>query len=215
MNCPHCLRIEHHFDAAKVKQEVQQYHEHGSLDTTCTLADALKAEGIQNMTLLDIGGGVGSLQYELLQAGVGQVTSVEASSAYLKAAKEEAERQNVIENIQFIHGDFVRLSASIPKADIVTLDRVICCFDDMPALVNTSAARAVKFYGLVYPSATWWQRLGNLPARLRAWFKPDTFPMFYHDPKLVDATVQAHGLKPCFEQHAAGWQVVLYKRAES
>jgi predicted RNA methylase len=57
------------------------------------LIAALTAEGIEGMTLLDIGGGVGALQQELLAAGVSSATNVEASTADAEVSKEEAERR--------------------------------------------------------------------------------------------------------------------------
>jgi magnesium-protoporphyrin O-methyltransferase len=92
------------------------------------------------MTLLDIGGGLGGIQHALLAGGVVQATYVDASSAYMKAAREEAIRREIDEQITFLHGDFVDLAEEIPSAEIVTLDRVVCCYDDMQALVRLSAA---------------------------------------------------------------------------
>ena len=37
------------------------------------------------------------------------------------------------------------------RTDILTLDRVICCYPDMQKLVGLSAKRARKLYGLIYP----------------------------------------------------------------
>ena len=78
---------------------------------------------------------------------------MEASAAYLAAAREETARRGHTDRLKAHHGDFVALAPEIPSADIVTLDRVICCYRDMPALVAQSAARARKLYGVVYPRA--------------------------------------------------------------
>ena len=43
------------------------------------------------------------------------------------------------------------MSDEIEAADVVTLDRVICCYPDMEALVGRSAERALRLYGLVHP----------------------------------------------------------------
>ena len=96
---------------------------------------------------------MGAVQHELINAGVQQVTSVEASSAYLNAAKEEAQRRRLADHVSYYHGNFADLASDIAPADIVTLDRVICCYHDMEKLVGLSAARARK---LVWP---------GLPAR--------------------------------------------------
>ena len=111
------------------------------------------------------------IQHELLRAGAAQASGVEAAPAYLAAAREEAARQGHAERLRLHRGDFVALAPELPPADIVTLDRVICCYPDLPALVGLSAAHARRVYGLVYPRDTWWVKvglaLGNLALRLR------------------------------------------------
>jgi len=140
-----CDGIERCFNAQRVSKELARYRRNGPLKNTRLLLEALQAQTpeprVPELTLLDIGSGVGAIAHGLLQAGVGQATDVDASVAYLAAAREEAERRGLADRLSFRQGDFVTLAASIPPADIVTLDRVICCYDDMPALVGLSAAR--------------------------------------------------------------------------
>ncbi len=93
------------------------------------------------MALLDIGGGVGAIAHALLQVGARQATDIDASTAYLAAARDEAARRGLVDRMSFQHGDFVALAPTLPATDIVTLDRVICCYDNMPELVSLSAAR--------------------------------------------------------------------------
>lgn len=47
---------------------------------TKALVSALVADGVTGATVLDIGGGVGVIGYELLDAGAASVTNVEASA---------------------------------------------------------------------------------------------------------------------------------------
>jgi predicted RNA methylase len=67
--------------------QLRKYREKGPVASTQVLIVALKAEGVEGATLFDIGGGVGAIQHELLAAGATQVTSVDASAAYLEAAR--------------------------------------------------------------------------------------------------------------------------------
>ncbi|UCC73007.1 MAG: methyltransferase domain-containing protein [Gemmatimonadota bacterium] len=82
---------------------------------------------MEGATLLDIGGGVGVIQHELLDAGARGATGVEAVPRYLAAARGEAERRGHAERVDLVLGDFVELAGAIEPADMVTLDRVICC----------------------------------------------------------------------------------------
>ena len=212
MNCCQCQGIETFFNKKSVTKELRQYRTKGPDKTTRMLIDALKAEGVGRMTLLDIGGGIGAVQHELLAAGVSTATSVEASTASIKAAKEETERQGRIDLVTYHHGNFVDLAPNIAPADIVTLDRVICCYDDMQALVGLSSARANKLYGAVYPRDTWWTKIGfaiiNFGLRVRG----SPFRSFIHSTEAVDRILRNNGLEKRFYRKTALWQVVVYAR---
>ncbi len=69
MSCAQCQGIERMFDRRAAERELRQYRAAGPGGTTRLLIDALKAEGVAGLTLLDIGGGVGAIQHELLRAG--------------------------------------------------------------------------------------------------------------------------------------------------
>lgn len=126
MNCCQCQGIEELFSQKYVSKELARYRSKGPDKTTIMLTEALKVEGVNGLKLLDIGGGVGAIQHELISAGVDQATDVEASSAYLDAAFEEAQRQGHADQISYHYGNFIDLADNIQPADIVTLDRVIC-----------------------------------------------------------------------------------------
>src|SRR5579871_3423008 len=153
VNMAHCQceGIERCFGTERVARELANYRKRGAAKATRLLIEALQTEPLEGLTLLDIGGGVGAIAHAVLPVGVSQALDVDASAAYIAAAREEAERRGLAERMRFAHGNFVDLAPTIPAADLVTLDRVICCFDDMPALVSLSAARAKRFYGLVFP----------------------------------------------------------------
>ncbi len=212
MNCCQCQGIETLFDRKYVAKELARYRTKGPDKTTRMLLDSLKDEDIDGMTLLDIGGGVGAISNELFKAGLSRATNVEASSAYLEAAKDEAERQGHADRMSLRHGNFVDLASDIPPADIVTLDRVICCFPDMQALVGVSVARARKLYGVVYPRDTWWIKTGLAVQNLFFRLQQSPYRAFAHPTAAVDALVRSNGLKPRSSQKTIVWQVVVYAR---
>src|SRR5258707_1794781 len=135
MNRCQCEGIEGQFNSREAGKKLADYQKHGLTGTTRLLIAALKEAGVEGRTLLDIGGGIGAIQLELLKAGARSAVSVDASTAYVEAAQQEARRQGLQDRIQFQHGDFVELADGVPPADIVTLDRSVCCYPDMPALV--------------------------------------------------------------------------------
>jgi len=160
MSCPHCQGAEKVFDTGTARGDLEEYRQHGPAKTTRLLLNAIRSAAKSSETLLDIGGGVGAIQHELLADAVQSAVHVDASTAYLGASQEEADKRGHRERVTYLHGNYVELAPEIAPADIVTLDRVLCCYPDMPALVAASTSHARKLYGVIYPRDTWWMRLG-------------------------------------------------------
>jgi magnesium-protoporphyrin O-methyltransferase len=159
MICDQCRDIEQIFNEKDARKQLKRYLKKGAPKSTRLLLAGLESEGVQGSSLLDIGGGIGVIQRELFQAGATRSCNVDAASGYVKVSQEEAERGGYADRAGYIHGNFVEVASEVGDADIVTLDRVICCFPDMKSLVALSAAKARKLYGLVFPVDTWWMRL--------------------------------------------------------
>jgi magnesium-protoporphyrin O-methyltransferase len=200
------------FGKRQVERQLTRYHKKGPDTTTRMLLDALAAEGVEGLTLLDIGSGFGPLALELLKSGVTSATEVEASLAYVSLAKAEAARQGAADRITCVEGDFVALAADTPAADIVALDRVICCYPDMLALVGQSAAKARRLYGAVYPRDTWWVRALRTVANLTLSLLRNPLRLYIHRTVEVDAVIRSSGLAPRLHRDAGFWQVVIYTR---
>ena len=151
------------FDRRTAERDRDRYRRHGPDRTTRMLLDLLAPYGAPGSSLLDIGGGIGIVDQELLRAGASRAVLVDGSAAYLDVARQEARRAGLLDRIEFIEDDFTRRAEAIGPADIVTLDRVVCCYPDAEALVGLSAARARTAYGLVLP------RDRRSPASSSAW----------------------------------------------
>jgi len=134
MVCSQCQGIEGFFDKREAGRKLRLYRKSGPSKTTSILVDAVKEKGVEGKSLLDVGGGVGAIQHELLRAGAERADSVEASTAYIDANREEAARQGHADRITYHHGDFVDIAPTLERADIVTLERVICCYPDVETL---------------------------------------------------------------------------------
>jgi hypothetical protein len=74
---------------------------------------------------------VGAIHHELLAGRVSRAVHVDASTAHLAAAREETERRRHGGRVEFVRGDFVAIAHEMATAEVVTLDRVICCYHDM------------------------------------------------------------------------------------
>src|SRR5918999_137027 len=208
-----CQGVEDVFGERTARHDLRRYRKRGPSKPTRMLLRALEREGVEHATVLDIGGGVGAIQQELLDAGAERATSVEASAAYLRAARDEAERRGHADRISYQAGDFVELADRVEPADVVTLDRVICCYSDMEALVSRSADRAQRLYGLVYPRDTWWVALGFRSMNVIMRVARRAFRVHLHRTSAVDAVARRHGLTPKLARRVGPvWQVAVYAR---
>lgn len=167
---------------------------------------------IQGASLLDIGAGLGDLETALFARGLGSATHVEASEAYSAAARKIACREGWEDRVRFRVGDFIELSDGLHEADIVTLDRVVCCYPDMPGLVDRAAHCTRHLCAVSAPRDRWWVRafigLENLVRRLRR----DPFRTFVHSWAAMDARLAARGLERIGEGGTRIWRVVVYRR---
>ena len=124
------------FDARTARRELIAYRRSGPTGSTRRLIEAIRDAGVDGATLLDIGGGVGVVGFELVASGAERLTQVDASRAYAAVARREAARRGLDDRATYRHGDFVALADEIEPADVVTLDRVVCCYGDWAALVD-------------------------------------------------------------------------------
>jgi hypothetical protein len=208
-----CQGVDEIFGERTAEHDLRRYRKRGPSRPTRVLLDAIRHEGVEHATVLDIGGGIGAIQQELLAAGAAHATAVEASAAYLRAARAEAARRGTAARVSYHAGDFVAIADDIGPADLVTLDRVICCYPDMEALVSRSADRARRLYGLVYPRDRWWVRLGIRTANLAMRIARRDFRAYGHPTRDVDAVARGHGLTPTLQRRVGPvWQVALYTR---
>ncbi len=208
--------LETGFDARVAARDLAEYRRDGLPDDQRRLLAALVADGVADRTVIDIGGGIGAIHHDLLRARARSVTDVDGSTAYIQAARSEAQHQGDLDKIDYLHGDFVRLAEGIEPADIVILLRVLCCYADMPALVRTSAARARWSYGVIYPRSTWWMRSAAAAYdRFRSMTGPISGPGFVHLERDVDAAIRSEGLTRVVNESTWYWRVALYRRLEA
>ena len=209
MGCCQCQGIESMFDKKAAKRELKRYLKKGPSKTTIMLLDAVNRVGVQGLTFLDIGGGIGAIQYALLKWGALNGISIEASSAYIDLLKDEID---LTEKVVFKHGDFTTIASDLDSADIVTLDKVICCYDDMDELVGLSSKLAQKIYAVVYPRDNWWTKLLLPIINFYPKIKGSSFRVFIHPTKQVEDIIIRNGLKRNYYNKRLFWQVAIFTR---
>ena len=216
MACTQCDGIERIFDRAEAAKKLRQFRRRGPDKTTRILVNALRAAlddaQARDATLLDVGAGIGAIHHELLDGRVARAVHVDASTAHVAAAREEAERRHHDGRVDFVLGDFITIADNVLAADVVTLDRVICCYPDMPSLVRRSAEKASRFYGAVYPRRVSWMRLAIPAVNLVQRLKGSGFRVFLHDPAAIHAILEREGLRQRLLRRTLGWEVAVFAR---
>jgi magnesium-protoporphyrin O-methyltransferase len=176
------------------------------------LMKGLTSSGFSGSKLLDIGCGVGYLHQRLLQAGAASAVGVDLSAKMLEEARAQAREQGLAERTDYREGDFVELAAALAPADIVILDKVICCYPDADALVRSSARMARRVYAFTIPRDRWSVRLALsagwvLLALLRCGFRS-----YVHDPAAIDRWLTHAGFARAFEECTLVWLTRVYTR---
>jgi magnesium-protoporphyrin O-methyltransferase len=177
------------------------------------LADALARGGVEGRSVLDIGAGVGAVHHLLLERGAARATDVDASRPYLDAARSEAERRGLADRVRFEHGDFVAVAPTIEPADLVALDRVVCCYGDVDALVGRAAELTRRRLGIVIPPDGWFGRA--VIRFLNAWefLTRSGFRAYAHPHERVMAAARRAGLEPAGPIMKVGvWRLLVFER---
>lgn len=212
MPCNCCEITDSAFSEAEARTELKNYRRRGPMNQTKLILEAIRSLGLKGIALLDIGGGIGAIHHELLGDVAREATHVDASSAYLKEAKAETARRGHTEQVNFIHADFTDVASALPKADIVTLDRVVCCYPDFRRLLTAAAEHSDQALALTYPREIWYLRIGLKIANFFQKLRNDPFRVFLHPIHEMDALLNAEGFQRVSLRRLFVWEMALYRR---
>jgi len=202
------------FSDAVARRDLTRYRGRGPDQTTRLLRDAILGAG-HGKTVLDVGAGIGALSFELLAAGVERVTAVEAAPAYVAAARQEAGRRNVSDRLDVVHGDFVSVAGAVAQADVVTMDRVVCCYPSYQPLLEAAVRRSRRLLAFSYPRDRWYVRAAvGLQNMVRALFR-NPFRGFVHSARAMDALLAQRGFVGIERRATLKWSADLYGRADA
>ena len=218
MACSCCAfgnTADEHFNADKVAKELAQYRRKGPGPTTRRLRDGLVSAGLREGTLLDIGGGLGTLSLELLDAGFGRAIVVDASSAYLAAAFEEATRRGRSASTEFRHGDFLIISGTLAPSSVVTLDRVVCCYPSYGPLLKQALQLATTAFAMSYPRDRWFVRAGIWLENAMRRRRGNPFRTFVHPPSDMMRIIEGAGFRLASRSRTPAWSCDVFVKARS
>ncbi len=187
-----------------------RYRWFGLERTQRQLVKGLDLIGCQGSSLLEIGCGVGYLHQWLVQRGASQALGVDLSERMLDEARLLAREQRVEDRVSYRQGDFIDLSQDLENADIVILDKVLCCYPDADTLLTHAAKHANQGLGLTYPRVHGLSRIGmGILNRLLAWAGSD-FRTFLHDPAHIEQYLAELGWEKAYEARTLLWLTQVY-----
>ena len=192
--------------------EAKRYRRKGLDGTSRRILDSIRDRGVEGKTLLEVGGGIGAIEIELLKAGMARAVNVELTPTYETAAGELLVEAGVSDRVERRVMDFAEAGADVDAADIVVMNRVICCYPDMPKLAGAAADRTRGILVMSFPNRRWWTRLGLTLANFGFRVIRLQFRVFLHPPALILAAVEGRGFTTRFNQPGLIWQVVALDR---
>ena len=190
----------------------RRFDKRGFEKSQTQLVYGITQNGIRDATLLEIGCGVGYLHQRLLQDGAQSAVGVDLSEPMLTQARGAAAENGLADRTQYLEGDFVNLADRVEPADIVVLDKVICCYPDAHSLVERSTGKAQRIYAFTIPRPRWFIRLmmecgTALLQMIRCGFRG-----YVHDPEMIDTWLLASGFERAYENHTFVWLTRVYRR---
>jgi 2-polyprenyl-3-methyl-5-hydroxy-6-metoxy-1,4-benzoquinol methylase len=194
------------------RRTADSYRKRGLSPTEQRIVDAVTEGGVAGATVLEVGGGAGAIQLELLKRGAARVTNLELSPAYEQQAQRLLAEAGLAGRVERRIVDIATHPEQVEPADVVVLHRVVCCYPDYRRLLGAVADHARRQVVFSHPPRNLVSRafLGakNLTSRLRR----REFRVFAHPPQAMRAVLADHGLRPKITRSGPVWQVVVATR---
>ena len=203
------------FSEKSAVTEAKRYRRRGLDGTSRRIFDFVKKRGVEGKTLLEVGGGIGAIEIELLKAGMAKAVNVELTPTYESAAGDLLGESGLADRAERKIMDFAQAGNEVETADVVVMNRVICCYPDMPKLAGAAAEHAKDVLVISFPNDRWWTQLGLSFANFGFGLFRIQFRVFLHSPDLILAAVERHGFRTAFNNRGLLWQVAALERVAS
>ena len=173
---------------------------------------AASEPGLDGVRVLEIGGGIGALQAELLDAGAERGEVVELVAAYEPYARELARERGLEERTSFRVVDVLEEPDTVEPADVVLLNRVVCCSPDGVELARRAAALSRRTLVLSFPRDAFWVRFGIRVVNAGFAAFGRSFRVFAHRRAALLAAAEAEGLSLAGGWRGAAWELTAFRR---
>jgi 2-polyprenyl-3-methyl-5-hydroxy-6-metoxy-1,4-benzoquinol methylase len=200
------------FKPRLARRALERYRSRGLDHLDRHVLAAASAGGVEGAKVLEIGGGIGAIQSELLDAGAGRGEIVEVVSAWRPYAAELAQEKGQSERSSFRIADVLEAPEAVEQADVVVLNRVVCCSPDGVELARSAARLTRRTLVLSFPRNALWLRFGArlLNASFRVLGR--SYRLFLHPPSALAAAAGAEGLTLEDEGRTFAWEYMGFRR---
>ena len=206
---------EREFDARFASNLARRYRRKGPTPTAQRILDFAASHGLEGASVLEVGGGIGEIQLELLKRGAARTTNLELSGAYETEAARLIDEARLGGRVTRMVGVDLAVSPDdvVEPADIVVLNRVVCCYPDYERLLGAAARHARHAVIFSHPPRTAFTRvalwLDNLAYRLTR----RTYRGFVHPPDAMVGVLARNGIDVRYRHRGRVWCVVGAVRA--
>jgi SAM-dependent methyltransferase len=200
------------FTEKGARRAAKRYRQKGPDSMARSLARRAGARGVDGATVLDIGGGVGEVLLELLKQGAERGEVVELLPAYEPEARALAAEAGVAERAGFRTADLVGEPDAREPADLVVMNKVVCCTPDGVALAGIAAGLAGRTLVLSHPRESPLARAGFGAANVWLRLSRKRFRVFLHPRAALDDAVHAHGLRLASEKDGPLFRIAAFER---
>jgi Methyltransferase domain len=200
------------FTARMAERAGERYRRSGVDKTAERMLAFLEERGVEGATVLEVGGGIGDVQVELLRLGAARTLNLELSPAYDTEAARLLREAGVEGRAERRLHDLAADPAGVEPADVVVLHRVVCCYPDYERLLGAAADHSRRLLVFSYPPRNVLSRLllgsQNLLFRLRR----KEFRTFAHPPARMLAVLEERGLVRTYDHRPVVWQIAGFER---
>jgi len=209
--CPHSLSAGRFFSRF-ARRYRRRFEKKGFEPSQRWLLEGIERAGFANATLLEIGSGIGTLHQHLLEQGAASAVGVDLAPTMIEEAEALARENGLAERTHYRVGDFVEQADTFDPADVVILDKVICCYPDAKRIVATSVAKARRAYAYTIPRRCWYTRLGVAITALALRLFRSDFRPYVHNPEKIEAWVTAAGFAKQYQKQTLVWLTRVHTR---
>jgi hypothetical protein len=211
-SCCDPRRYDRTFNSRFARRSASRYRRRGLTRTGRRIVQLVEERGVQGASVLGVGGGIGEIQLELLKRGASRAMNLELSTAYEPEAERLFAEAGMTDRSDRRIVDIAAAPDDVPPADVVVLNRVVCCYPDYARLLGSAAAHARRQVVFSHPPRNLVSRtlIGaeNLLFRLLG----SDFRVFAHPPQAMLGVLSERGLVPEGTERGFVWKVAAAHR---